>query len=200
MTEIADVFNDLDSIMSAYRGRTVGAGARCVLDAAEAWGEASAGDGRDAASDAYDEAVTALAASGEEIPWHTYRGDEGGEVVFATTAAEAMGMIAPADGECSPKSTVWISYGVRSLLHDDGADNTVTIDPTEPKCAEGHDHEWKDGGVHGNGGGVVSTDVCVHCGLVRATDTWAQDGNGQRGLTSILYEMPAYAVATEGGE
>lgn len=34
-------------------------------------------------------------------------------------------------------------------------------------------------GVRGNGGGIIMTEVCQHCGLYRVTDTWDQSLDGQ---------------------
>ena len=189
MTKIADVFKNFDFITSAYSDRTVGACAQRILAAAEAWGEASTDDERDLAAEAYDEAVKALVVSGEDIPWHTWI-DEAGEVVFAPTAAEAMAMNADTVDFSPEESTIWINYGVQSMLHDDGDAARVTIDPTEPTCTDGREHVLENRGVRGNGGGVITTDVCCHCGLRRTTDTWAQDDHGEQGLTSISYEMP----------
>lgn len=75
---------------------------------------------------------------------------------------------------------------------------TTTIEVDEPSC-EKSEHDWQspemlgglseNPGVIGNGGGVIVTEVCGHCGKYRVTDTWAQDRTtGEQGLTSIKYE------------
>lgn len=75
---------------------------------------------------------------------------------------------------------------------------TITIDPTEPDCDDGCDHDWQsphdvlgglqeNPGVWGHGGGVIIREVCAHCGVYRITDTWANHG-AQQGFKSIRYE------------
>lgn len=77
---------------------------------------------------------------------------------------------------------------------------TVSIDPDEPECEDGEEHDWQspyevlgglkeNPGVWGKGGGVVCKEVCARCGAYKITDTWAQDrSTGQQGLTSVRYE------------
>lgn len=94
------------------------------------------------------------------------------------------------------------SFWVSITAHDrDGirTSRKVQIDPTEPPCEDGNEHNWtspheivgglkENPGVWGHGGGVVITEVCSHCGLRRITDTWAQDPtDGEQGLTSVEY-------------
>jgi hypothetical protein len=75
---------------------------------------------------------------------------------------------------------------------------TVTVDPEEPDCADGEDHDWQspyevlgglveNPGVWGKGGGVIIREVCAHCGTYKVTDTWADHG-GQQGFTDVRYE------------
>jgi hypothetical protein len=76
--------------------------------------------------------------------------------------------------------------------------HTIKIPPTEPDCCAGS-HDWasplsvvggikENPGVYGNGGGVVITEVCRHCGRYQITDTWAQNPeNGEQGLTSVEF-------------
>ena len=67
---------------------------------------------------------------------------------------------------------------------------TVTTDPAEPPCESTTDgHEWHEADVRGNGGGVVVTETCTHCGVRKITDTWATNPcNGTQGHTSVRYE------------
>lgn len=113
------------------------------------------------------------------------------------------------------ESTVWCKVHV--VRADDGDDSDdplsdtirITVDPTEPPCAEGRrKHRWhaphsvvggieENPGVWGHGGGVTIHEVCKHCGCHRHTDTWAQDPeDGSQGHTSIRYEQ---ADPCEGG-
>lgn len=65
---------------------------------------------------------------------------------------------------------------------------TVAVDPHEPGCPD-EAHDWTEIRVIGHGGGVVSTDRCRICGLLRHTDTWAQRRDtGEQGLTAVSYE------------
>ena len=98
----------------------------------------------------------------------------------------------------------WPRYVVGDLTVDDLDERTsdkITIEPEEPACADGHDHEWRspydvlggcreNPGVWGHGGGVIIREVCRHCGCLRTTDTWAQDrSDNTQGLTSVEYEQ-----------
>lgn len=84
------------------------------------------------------------------------------------------------------------------------AEHTITVQPSEPACTES-EHDWQspyeilgglkeNPGVWGSGGGVIITEVCLHCGCARVTDTWAQNpSNGVRGLRKVSYEEARYA-------
>lgn len=77
---------------------------------------------------------------------------------------------------------------------------TVTLSPTVPACEDGHEHDWRspydllgglreNPGVVGHGAGVLSREVCAHCGVYQVTDTWAQDlATGEQGLHRVTYE------------
>jgi hypothetical protein len=101
--------------------------------------------------------------------------------------------------------TAWIDIWIRNT--DDGDDRKVTIrvDPEEPDCLSGEDHDWQapyellggleeNPGVWGRGGGIISQEVCMRCGCGRTTDTWAQRRDtGEQGLTSVRYEPGKFA-------
>lgn len=82
---------------------------------------------------------------------------------------------------------------------DNSQSITITIDADEPDCEHEDGHDWQspievvgglreNPGVHGNGGGVIITEVCAHCGAYRITNTWAQRSDtGEQGLRSIEY-------------
>lgn len=84
----------------------------------------------------------------------------------------------------------------------DEATHRVALEPDEPSCTDGHEHDWcaphsvvggcaETPGVWGHGAGTFARDVCRHCGWYRLTDTWAQDRtDGTQGLTSTRYEEP----------
>jgi len=83
---------------------------------------------------------------------------------------------------------------------------TVTIQPTEPECKDGEEHDWQSpheivGGIKGNpgvwgrGGGVIVDEACMRCGCRRQTDTWAQrPDTGEQGLQSVAYAEEHYAA------
>jgi len=66
---------------------------------------------------------------------------------------------------------------------------TIVLEPEEPKCSHEDGHDWVEIGLQGHGGGVIIRERCEHCGLVRVTDTWAQNpSNGEQGFTSVEYD------------
>jgi len=109
-------------------------------------------------------------------------------------------------------STIWVSVSVH-----DGEGNfidrvTVSIDPPEPICdreSRRRPHDWQsphsivggleeNPGVHGHGGGVWITEICMSCGTERVRDTWAQDPNsGVQGLESVRYNERAYSAEVQ---
>lgn len=147
-----------------------------------------------------------------EGPTYTLRYTDGSGVVTdleAETDEEALDAarddIKSGDWDLS-EGTIWVSGDV--YLGDDLVDSvTVALAPEEPECADGHTHDWasphwlvgglkENPGVQGNGGGVIYTEACPHCGAQKVTDTWAQNPEtGEQGLTSVKYETGVYASA-----
>lgn len=102
--------------------------------------------------------------------------------------------------------TLWITVRVTPLdgegeeIDDESESHTITLDPEEPECADGKEHDWQsplsivggckeNPGVQGHGGGVIITCVCAHCGCYQIIDTWAQNPeNGEQGLRSVEYK------------
>jgi hypothetical protein len=131
------------------------------------------------------------------------------EIEAASPEAAAQGYVETGDwGE--PTSTIWITVYVTPVGGDPDFDreaHTVEIDPDEPSCESGEDHQWKspielvggledNPGVFGHGGGVVIHEVCQHCGCSKTTDTWAQNPEtGEQGLQSVSYDPNAYPMA-----
>ena len=96
------------------------------------------------------------------------------------------------------EETTWINVWVE----DEDGDRErvkVTLNPDEPRCEGGNDHDWQsphevvggikeNPGVWGNGGGVKITEVCIRCGCGKHVDTWAHDpSTGEQGLESVRY-------------
>lgn len=146
------------------------------------------------------------------------------ECPYADSAREAAEEYV-SDGDWGDdSSTSWVdvhTWRIGLQLGDDGVEeirvdeetHTIAIEPREPACADGHEHDWRsphsvvggcesNPGVWAHGGGVVITEVCLHCGRYRDTDTWAQHPQtGEQGLRSVEYrdadEASLVWVATE---
>lgn len=95
--------------------------------------------------------------------------------------------------------TIWVDVRATSVSDaGDTAVDTVTLHPPEPMCSEA-EHDWQSPievvggceqspGIQGHGGGIISREVCAHCGRYRITDTWAQrPDTGEQGLESVAY-------------
>jgi hypothetical protein len=133
----------------------------------------------------------------------------GGELELEADSAHAAAEKFCEDWDTSGRrDTIWVDVYV-TPIGDDGEPvaeregHTITIDPEEPACACGRDHEWEspyeilgglkeNPGVQGNGGGVVITEVCANCGTYRITDTWAQrPDTGEQGLVESVEYVEA---------
>ncbi len=94
------------------------------------------------------------------------------------------------------EGTIWVSDWAAPIdpvsampLEAERVRVTVQLDPEEPVCEDGHDHNWIVKRTTGHGGGVIVTEICEHCGIHMVTDTWAQDRHtGEQGLTSVRYD------------
>jgi hypothetical protein len=155
-----------------------------------------------AADDARDSAAAALAGSSEPRRWKLTEEGHDYATITASSLAEALDL-ARANVDASNyevTETIWIDVRVSCELTGECDSDTVALDPSEPDCEEGHEHDWgsphevvggltENPGVFGHGGGVLIHEVCAHCGSHRHTDTWAQrPDTGQQGLTSVRYE------------
>jgi hypothetical protein len=169
-------------------------------DCAEGWAVSEAEDRlRDAQ----------LALVGSDCPRKWALREEGFEydTITAESAEEALGIARDnCDRANYSESTGTLYIDVRVSCEETGEDasETVTLEAPEPDCEIGETHNWQsphclvggleeNPGVHGHGGGVVITEVCLHCGCKRVRDTWAQNPtNGQQGLESVEYEENAF--------
>lgn len=127
--------------------------------------------------------------------------------VVATTAEEALelarGNVERAN-YADAVGTLYVDVRATCKLTDEDASDTVALEPEEPECVEGEEHDWQspheilggcesNPGVSGHGGGVIIREVCMRCGCGRTTDTWAQRRDtGEQGLTEISYEPGRY--------
>lgn len=136
------------------------------------------------------------------------------ETIQAADLAEARDMARQwaEDGAWDTSSgPVWEDVTIWTVDEDGERDEhvdtvTVQIDPEEFVCSE-DEHDWQsphsivggikeNPGVWGNGGGVIITECCMHCGCARVTDTWAQRRDtGEQGLTSVSYERGRFTEA-----
>ena len=139
----------------------------------------------------------------DEPRTYTIRDDGGSWTITSTPAnfrADAKQSVLEGDwfGNGEPRTIFWDG---RVVCEADGTDEAleVTIDPPEPKCRKGHEHDWQapheivgglkeNPGVLGSGGGIKSHEVCAHCGWQRHGDTWAHDNRGREGLHAVSYE------------
>lgn len=157
-----------------------------------------------------DVARDAWLASDEERDWRVggdaWGGDSG--TVSAVCPSEIADRLSDdcRDGEWGDRTeTLWVNDWATPIdpvtdepIYGERVDVTTTIEVDEPDC-EKSEHDWQsphdivggceeNPGVQGNGGGVVITEVCAHCGMYKITDTWAQNrSTGEQGLTSVEY-------------
>jgi hypothetical protein len=131
------------------------------------------------------------------------------DTITAESAEEALGIARDnCDRANYPESTGTLYIDVRVSCEETGEDasETVTLEAPAPDCEDGETHDWQsphclvgglteNPGVHGNGSGVIITEVCRHCGCKRVRDTWAQNPTtGEQGLESVEYEEDAYTA------
>jgi len=97
------------------------------------------------------------------------------------------------EGDWQTDYTVWPSARIYAEGEDgdwvEVGETYITVHPEEPPCADdedGYEHEWVEEGVQLNGGGVVITEVCHHCGTLRERDTWS----GGLRRESVSYREP----------
>jgi hypothetical protein len=139
---------------------------------------------------------------------YTLRADGVTETIQAHTIedARAAAHAWARQGDYDADDTCWAD----TLILDENGDTIETVttqfDPREPRCVErGQEHDWQspielvggikeNPGVWGNGGGIVSKEVCMLCGCERKTDTWGQRRDtGEQGLTIVSYEPGKHA-------
>ncbi len=134
--------------------------------------------------------------------------------IVAETAEEAADEYV-GDGDWGDSfSTRWATVRCAQIVHGKTSTAntefvTVSIAPDEPKCGKSA-HDWRapyeivggltdNPGVFGQGGGVRTHTVCVHCGCERVADGWATNPeNGEQGLDSVTYYPEKYADEVAG--
>jgi hypothetical protein len=133
--------------------------------------------------------------------YRCYYPDTGADVLIEADSSEEAAQEAVDDGwarDRSKRATEWVTMRVEDA-DGDVTHHKIQLDPPEPPCEDGHEHEWtapieivggieSSPGVHGHGGGVTIHEVCTHCGTHRWIDTWAQDPcDGEQGLKAVSY-------------
>jgi len=82
--------------------------------------------------------------------------------------------------------TFWVDATVTDR-EDEKHRIVVQIDPPEPDCVE-DEHEWLEGAVFGNGGGLGSVSVCVYCGTEKHWSSGrSRTDTGQGRYTTVEY-------------
>ena len=62
------------------------------------------------------------------------------------------------------------------------------IQPNEPPCLHGDNHDWEhDGNERDNGKGITWSRTCLNCAMIEHHDTWHDDGYG-----GVLHDWIAY--------
>lgn len=202
---VEDLFRDLlPSVLPGVELLLVAARPRLIT--------AYAGQRRDREVEEQAEQLLTQIIEGHHGPWtdalpmweaHCDGGDE--QEIEAATASEAAREYVDGGDWGELTSTTWIDVYCSPLDADGEPDEderervTITLEPTEPDCIRGHEHDWQspisvvggiesNPGVQGHGGGVTILEVCRHCGRYRETDTWAQRRDtGEQGLRSVEY-------------
>lgn len=150
------------------------------------------------------------------VPWPNtiFADDSNAEIDYDGMSAEDAAQEYVNGGDWGDRDhTMWFTiYTWREGIDENGEivrwdedTHTITLDPDEPDCKDGQEHDWQSpheilGGIEENpgvwchGGGVIIREVCMHCGCERATDTWAQNPEtGEQGLRSVAYTANKYA-------
>jgi hypothetical protein len=157
------------------------------------------------------------------LPNVTHADDGNAELMYPDTTAEDAANEYIESGDWGDRDeTQWIKVytwieGIDAkgeIVRINDESYLITLDPIEPDCDGDQEHDWQspyeivggikeNPGVWGHGGGVTITEVCIHCGCERFTDTWAQNPEtGEQGLTSVAYTEGKYAdeVSAESDE
>lgn len=181
-----------------------------LLAAYEADKTEATADASDAADEARDAARLAWLDSDEPREYQfggdSYPGGEVGHWHAPSEVEDALHEWTEGGDWDITEGTVYVSDWARpidaatgEMLSEIEVTSSHAFQPEEPDCSEG-EHDWQspyevvggikeNPGVWGKGGGIVSKEVCAHCGVYRITDTWAQDRNsGVQGLTEVTYE------------
>lgn len=159
-----------------------------------------------AAKASVDAARAALVGSDCPRPFDLSEGGENYDQKMFSSAEEALR--AAVDGvvrsnyDFADGSALYIDVRVVCALTGEVGSETVVLSVPEPECKDGFEHDWRrpievvggcseNPGVFANGGGVITHEVCAHCGRYRSEDTWAQHPEtGEQGLHVVTYKEP----------
>ncbi len=162
------------------------------------------------AEEALEQAQQALTGSDCPRQWYLSEEGEGYDAIEASSAEEALYVarnnVDRSNYPDADERTIWIKVRVQCPETEEADFATVALDPDEPECDDDAGHDWQsphrlvgglaeNPGIHGHGGGVIITRVCMRCGCKRVTDTWAQNPDtGEQGLESVSYEEHAFTA------
>ncbi len=122
------------------------------------------------------------------MPWYAIiEGDNGQGQVQAKDAHHAARAYLPTPRHSTYVERLWVGRWDRRRKRNtvQMEQMRIVVDPIEPHCSESR-HQWDDAPVRGVDGGIVYTEGCAICGLVRRVSTAEIDENGQR-YRSIRY-------------
>lgn len=122
--------------------------------------------------------------------------DGGAETIAAAdledARAQAIAMIHREDYDCGYEpdyeTTIWVDATIEG---PDGEETSIVaqLDPPEPDCESEAGHEWEDGPVYGDGGGIAWTSTCRHCAWRKRYTNWGQrPDNGRQGYPVTSYD------------
>lgn len=163
------------------------------------------------ADDARDAAREAWLAS-DDARWYQISDDQATWRLFSTpdeVESDAEASLRESEWGEVEKTMLLVAY-VREI--DPVADEetgdmirvSVEIEPEEPPCNDGEEHDWcephsvvgglrENPGVWGRGAGIVTRRVCAHCGAYEVCESAAQDPG-----TGSYYPSTSYEEADDG--
>lgn len=154
------------------------------------------------ADDAIDVARSALAESNEPREFSLY--EEGNRYATTMVGSLAEALKEACDGVDASnyeiEESTRFSVSARCDLTGEEGEDSVTLDPEAPACADDTEHDWRSpysvlGGLKENPGvwgsdhgGVKCREVCVYCGTYKIEDSGGTDRSNGTRLDTTSYE------------
>jgi len=167
-------------------------------------------DDYDTVEEQRDEALQAYIDSDEPRTWEFY--GEGGEghddVECSPSELDLEEIVRDGSWDVTPEGgSIRLEVYAKALETGETEHTHITLDPEEPECLKGIDHEWSDDhslvggceaspGVWGNGAGTISNEVCVYCGTKKISRTCSQGQycETDHDFDSVRYETEAASI------